>query len=469
MSVDASVGRNQLVRMLDGWGNVDGPLHSRLACGLRRLVLAGGLPAGIRLPSERILADGLGISRNTVTTAFDELRSEGILASRQGAGTYVSLAASHAGVRGDDRLAQYATATLAETLDLRSAALPGIPLVLEEFNRLDPADLARLVPSHGYLPGGLPELRDTVARYYSDLGLPTVGEQILVTSGAQQALRLVATALLEPGETVLVEEPTFRGAIEVLRSVGARLVPALPRPGQAQASKLRAMVDRYRPALILVQSTVHNPTGGVLNEASRVALARVAAETGVPVLDDAAPADALVDGPAPKPLAAFGGPVLTIGSASKAFWGGLRVGWLRADPATVRSLASVKGGEDLGTSLLAQLLTIRLLPRIEEARAARRIELARARSRVLETLANLLPDWTPTRPDGGASVWLQLPTACATSFAQRCEREGVLVLPGPMFSAVDRLDDFLRLAFARPLEEVLSGIQRIAVLWRDHH
>lgn len=454
--------------MLDGWGNVDGPLHSRLACGLRRLVIGGSLPAGIRLPSERILADGLGISRNTVTTAFDELRSEGVLASRQGSGTYVSLAGGHAGVRGDDRLAQYASVTLAETLDLRSAALPGLPLVLEEFNRLGSTDLARLVPSHGYLPGGLPELRDAVAHYYTELGLPSAGEQILVTSGAQQALRLVATALLEPGATVLVEEPTFRGAIEVLRGVGARLVPVLPRPGRVVASELRAMVDRYRPALILVQSTVHNPTGGVLHEASRVALTRVAAECGVPVLDDAAPADALVDGPAPKPLAAFGGPVLTIGSASKAFWGGLRVGWLRADPETVRSLTSVKGGEDLGTSMLAQLLTIRLLPRIEEARAARRIALARARCRVLETLSLVLPDWVPTRPEGGASVWLRLPRACATSFAQRCERDGVLVLPGPMFSAVDQLDDHLRIAFAGPLEEVVSGIERIATLWRVH-
>ena len=110
-------------------------------------------------------------------------------------------------------------------IDLRSAALPGLPLVVDELQRTLGDDLRPLVASHGYLPMGLPLLRRRVAEYYGRLGLPTSPDQIVITSGAQQAMRMVVAAMLEPGAVVLVEEPSFRGAIEVLRSAGARLVP----------------------------------------------------------------------------------------------------------------------------------------------------------------------------------------------------------------------------------------------------
>lgn len=297
-----------------------------------------------------------------------------------------------------------------------------------------------------YLPAGLPQLRHAVAGYYTDLGLPTTYEQIMITSGAQQALRLVATALLEPGSVVLIEEPSFRGAIEVLRSAGAQLIPVPSGPQGVDVAALRAAVRTHRPAMVLVQSTVHNPAGSVLDVSGRRALG----ELGVPVLDDATLCDTLIDGPAPRPTAAYGGPVITIGSARQSFWGGLRVGWLRADPPTVASLTSVKGGEDLGTSVLAQLVTARLLPQIELARDRRREALRAARGAVADTIGRLLPEWRFHVPAGGASLWVQLPMPCATSFAQAAERGGVALLPGPTFSCADALDDFLRISYAPP-------------------
>jgi DNA-binding transcriptional MocR family regulator len=461
----AVIGRNHLARLLDGWVAGDGALHARLTDRLRQLVRSGTLPAGTRLPSERTLAEALDVSRNTVGAAFDDLRSEGVFSSRRGDGTYVSFAGRHTLVRGDDRLRSFmpAPAASSERIDLRSAALPGLDLVADEVSGLDRLDLREVIGTHGYFPAGLPELREVVADYYTDLGLPSTAEQILITSGAQQALRLAATTLLEPGATVLIEEPSFRGAIEVLRAAGAHLVGVPSGPDGVDLVQLRRAVAEHPPALVLIQSTVHNPTGSVLEPAGRRAIGSL----GVPVLDDATPADTLIDGPLPVPTAAFGGPVITIGSASKSFWGGLRVGWLRADPATVAAVAAVKGGEDLGTSVLAQVLTARLLPKIGPARAHRRAALCAARRDVLAALEELLPDWEPQLPAGGASLWVRLPAAVATGFAQRAQRAGVLVLPGPTFSCTDGLDDHLRVAFAAPPDDVIAGLHRLADAWRD--
>ena len=473
----AVIGRSQLARLLEGWVAADGALHTRLTGRLRALVWSGELPAGTRLPSERILADTLNVSRNTVGAAFDELRGEGVFASRRGDGTYVSRAGRHTLIRGDDRLRSFLTApepsgapgasgpgAPGPRIDLRSAALSGLDLVTAQIDQLSGADLHDLVGTHGYLPAGLPALRQAVAGYYADLGLPTTEDQIVITSGAQQALRLVATALLEPGAPVLIEEPSFRGAIEVLRAAGARLIPVPSGPAGVDVAALRAAARAHRPVLVVVQSTVHNPTGSVLDGSGRQALA----DLGVPVLDDATLYDTLITGPPGpplKPTAAYGGPVIMIGSASKSFWGGLRVGWLRADPATVATLTSVKGGEDLGTSVLAQLVTARLLPSVGLARERRRAALGPARDKVTATVAELLPQWHFQRPAGGASLWVRLPGPGATAFAQAADRAGVALLPGPTFSCADGLDDYLRISFAPPLPDVLAGLHRVAAAW----
>lgn len=463
----ARVGPNQLVRLLGEWAKGDGPLHEQLSGALRRLVHAGALPSGVRLPSERVLAKSLNVGRRTIEVAFDALRSEGVLKSRRGDGTYVSVAGQHAVTRGDDRLSTFVLAGRPHggSFDLRSAALPGLPFVVEEVVTLEQASLARQVQLHGYQPAGLYELRQAVAAYYDALGLPTTADQILITSGAQQALRLSAMCLLEPGARVLIEEPSFRGAIDVLRRLGAQLYPVPSGADGVDADALAYAIVRYRPALIVLQSTVHNPTGSVLAPNRRDAVVSLASEAGIPLIDDIAPSDTQFDGCRPRPLAAYGGPVLTLGSVSKAFWGGLRVGWVRADADMITAITLMKSSEDLGTSVLAQIVAERLLWRIEEARTNRQATLA-ARWRLLsQALNDLVPEWLPQRPRGGASVWVKLPDPCATAFAQWAARKGVLVLPGPTFSSGDGLDDHLRIAFAAPTEEVLAGVERLAAAW----
>jgi DNA-binding transcriptional MocR family regulator len=463
------MGANRLVRFLGDWSQGPGTLHFRLAEQIKHLVSTGVVASGTRLPSERSLATALDISRNTVARAFDTLRGDGVVSSRQGDGTYVSVGNRILSPRGDDRLKSFVSdeaRSVAETVDLRSAALAGLPMAASEINQLDGARMRQLIASHGYLPSGLPELRLAVANYYNDLGLPTEPEHILITSGAQQALRLAASAFVTQGSTVVIEEPSFRGAIESMKAIGARLVGVPSGIDGIDVDMLGRIVARENPALIIVQSTVHNPTGSVMDTFRRNRVASIASRYSVPIMDDATLADTIIDGERrPLPLAAGGDHIVTVGSMSKSFWGGLRVGWVRAHPEMIERLASVKGGEDLGTSLLAQLLASQLLPQIERARDERHATLSESRRLVMEALADLTPDWRPQMPTGGASLWVALPTTCATAFAQRAERAGVLILPGPTFSNNDGLDDHIRIAYAGPASETHRGLELLAATW----
>ncbi len=176
--------------------------------------------------------------------------------------------------------------------------------------------------------------------------------------------------------------------------------------------------------------------------------------------------DALIDGSLPRPVAAYGGNVLTIGSASKAFWGGLRVGWIRAEPNTIAHFTAVKSAEDLGTSIPPQVVTARLLYQVNEARTYRRTTLGIARQLMLGILAERLPDWRPLVPAGGASMWIALPSGhSATTLADRAGRAGIDVLPGTTFSSENALDGWLRVAFAAPADVLVTAIDRLTNVW----
>src|SRR5688572_1348512 len=247
----------RFARVLDRWSDGPGPVSTRLLVAIREHIRSGQLPAGARLPSERQVAAALGVARTTVTHAFDTLRTEGLLVSRTGVGTFVSAAGRHATARGDDRLGSFAHEHIEARIDLRSAALPAIPLVGEMLAKVSADDFTEILTTHGYVPAGLPVLRLSIADYYRRLGLATEPAQILVTSGAQQAIRLIAQAVVEPGDAVLLEEPTYRGAIEVMRAAGARLIGV---PSGAEGVDVEALVDaarRHQARLVRLQSICH--------------------------------------------------------------------------------------------------------------------------------------------------------------------------------------------------------------------
>ncbi|WP_411146224.1 PLP-dependent aminotransferase family protein [Streptomyces sp. x-80] len=441
----------RLSRLLTGWskGGTEA-LPRLLADALRELAQRGDVAPGTVLPSQRALAAAIGVSRSTVTAAYGLLEAEGWLESRQGSGSRLRGSGAVGEPATEGRLASFGTRD--GGIDLSSGALDGLPAVAAAVGALSARDLTAALAGDGYFPYGLPELRAGIARYHRSAGLPTSPEQILVTAGSQQAVWLITQGLVEPGDTVVVEDPTYRGALEALRARGARLVPlpADAAPGEGPAALAR-LAGHVRPRLVYLQPSVHNPTGRGMGEHTRRAWAAALAEHGLYTVEDNAYAElSLRDDTAPVSLAAQLPPAATatVGTLSKLFWGGLRLGWIRASTTVIRRLADIKKSVDLSCPVVDQMLAAQLLRQLPEARARRRAQL---RERLAETerlLADRAPRWRWERPAGGSALWVEIPGADAEATAQLARRAGVLIVPGPAFSAVDGFRHHLRLPFA---------------------
>jgi len=476
------------VPLLGPWRTASGPLYRRLAAATAEAAASGRLPAGSLLPAERALAAALAVSRTTVVGAYDLLREEGWVESRRGSGTRVRAAAARA--LGDPGAAATAGAVGGELtrpvrrmdffrglveasgsrIDFLGAHLPAAePFVAEEWTAAA-ADLAAQLGHHGYLGLGLPVLRAAIAAHLTAAGLPTAEEQVLVTSGAQQAIGLVAALYLRPGDAVALEDPNYPGALDIFNHARARLVPIPVTAEGAHVERLQEAVVRESPRLIYLVPSFHNPTGALMPEAHRRRVARLAADTGTPVLEDLTLADLDLDAPPPPPIAAAvpGAPVVTVGSLSKLVWAGLRIGWVRAEAPVVARLARFKVLSDLGSSLPSQVLAARLLRRAAAIREVRRHE-ARERRRALEqALAAALPDWTWSRPAGGLCLWVRLPRGNAEELARHALRHGVAIVPGPTCSPRDAWENYLRLPFVLAHGEMGEGIARLARAWEDY-
>jgi DNA-binding transcriptional MocR family regulator len=236
------------------------------------------------------------------------------------------------------------------------------------------------------------------------------------------------------------------------------------------AEVLRDVVERASPRLVYLVPTFHNPTGSLAPEATRRAIARIAEESGVPIVEDDTLADLTLGPEPPPPIAAFSreGPVVTVGSLSKVLWGGLRIGWVRAPEPILARLTRLKILTDLGSSILSQLAAVELLARIEAIRRARRREVRAKYGRMARLLKSLLPSWSWTPPAGGLTLWVKLPHGDATGFAQVALRHGVAVVPGPIASPDSSGTDRLRLPFVHEADTMAEGMQRLARAWRAY-
>jgi DNA-binding transcriptional MocR family regulator len=465
----------------------DGPLYRQLADALRRAVDRGEIALGTVLPPERSLARELAVSRATVVAAYDRLKADGWLESRQGSGTWVRgpeadetttdavatgrIFLSAGGQEQRSGPGEHPEDAPADVVDLSVAAVCGSPVVTETLASLTVDDIAPLTAHHGYLPQGYRPLRDAVAARFTTDGLPTGGEQMVVTTGAHQGISLVARQLLRPGDTVLVESPTFPGALDVFRRFGARPVPVPIDEHGVRVDQLEDLIVRSDPRLLYLAPHFHNPTGTVLPADRRATIAELSASRRLPVLEDLAMADvALEDVDLPPAIAAFDtdAPIYTLGSTAKLYWAGLRVGWVRSPrEATSRTLA-VKTVADLGSPLVSQLLAVRLLERREEVQAERRAELRPRRDHLAGLLRSQLPEWSFRVPAGGLSLWCTLPRGNAEEFAELAGRHGVVVVPGPALSVDEGNRRSLRIVFAGPEADLDEGVRRLTQAWTGY-
>jgi DNA-binding transcriptional MocR family regulator len=467
----------ELVSRLGDWSAGAGPLYARLAAAVRALVEAGEVAGGTRLPPERPLAEALGVSRTTVVLAYRELREQGLASSRQGSGTWVPRRPDlprrpdpHERSRSFlvEAVTRAASEEAPDTIGLMGACLPGPCVPLAEEWRAAEGDVAELTSGTGYSPQGWPALRRAIAAGYEARGLATSAGEILVTNGAQQAIDLVARLLVARGDSVVVEDPTYLGAIDAFALAGARLV-SIPVGGEgAELTALRAAAQSPSALVYLVPS-FHNPTGTVMPDAARRAVAELAEGRGLALVEDESLADlGFGETPPPQPIASFAkrASVLTIGSMSKLYWGGLRVGWVRGPRPLVSRLTRLKVAADLGGSLVAQALAVRLLARRDEVLRTRRRE-SRARFECLaRQLRERLPEWSWQEPLGGLTLWVRLPAPLSEDLARVAAQHGVAIVPGPVHSPARQFADRLRLPYVLDEATLTDAVARLARAWK---
>jgi DNA-binding transcriptional MocR family regulator len=492
----ADVSAAMLADMLGLWSDGADPLNEQLAAALTRAVTRGLLPPGARLPAERELAGQLGLSRTTIVSAYDRLRQSGLVRSRQGSGTRV--AARRPGLaqpydvtwsptprplaggprspldpseRDDPRTSIRPAAGLVvpvvdDAVKLTIGALPASIQVRDAIDLAVREDLEPILADTGYDPYGLPSLRAAIAAHLRRLGVSTEPDQVLVTSGAQQALHLIAAQLGGPDAAVAIENPTYIGAIDAFRASGTPLLPIPVDADGGMVDVLPLLAASGRMRLAYVIPTFHNPTGATMPEGRRRTLARLADELSITVVEDLTPDFDFGLG-SPPPIGAFGRAdrVITIGSLSKLAWGGLRIGWIRAPRADIERLVAGKIVADHSTSLITQAIGTRVFERLDEIAAETR-RTARARRDLIAThLHAKIPEWTFETPDGGLSLWVRIADADAVAFTRLALSYGVIVRPGPVASPDGGFRDHIRVAFGGPPDELVEAVDRLAAAW----
>lgn len=465
--MSTSLSPQRLARLL---GDFDrSPAYRGLRDALVELIGDGRIPIGTRLPSERSVANVLDVSRTTVTRAYSDLVECGFATARQGSGTFATVPRERR--RAHDRaLRPFDTAQQGRgTIDLNVAASAATPGVAAGYERALAA-LPAYLGTDGYLPSGLPELQAMVARTYDARGLPTQPEQIVITSGALSGIAVVARALSRPGDRIMVETPVYSNAIEALRLFGGRLVSSpLSDPLGAEGWDLDGVTATLRqtaPHLAYLIPDFQNPTGFLMTDPDRERYARALRATRTTaIVDETLHSTSLTGEPMPAPFAAHATDAISIGSASKSFWGGLRVGWIRAPGHLIDRIVAARVHLDLGSSLFDQLAVTELISRTDIL--PRRREILRDRRDALaEALRTHLPEWRFRLPGGGLALWVQMPGGSATRLTADLEREGVYLAPGPVFTVEGGSDTWLRIPYTKPEDQLLTAVGRMAEAWQ---
>jgi GntR family transcriptional regulator/MocR family aminotransferase len=473
------------------------PLYRQIETHLRQEILSGGLAAETRLPASRELAEELGVSRITIKNAYAELESDGLIASRQGSGTYVAPSFSPTGPgrpQAEPRWPLWQQEAVNESV-FSNAIYPPMPddqnphlapirftgvgdpryFPVKDFLKAIQAVVRRdgvAALEYGKFGSGFEPLRQTIAHVLASQGVHTHPDQVLITSGSQQALALVCQALLKPGDTILVESPTYNLALELFRSSGLKIA-GIPVDGHGmQVELLERLLQQYHPKLIYTIPNFHNPTGTCLSGTRRRALLELAQRYNVPILEDDYAGDLRYDGRAQPAIKALDplGDVIYAGTFSKMLMPGLRLGFLVADGPIFRRLLHGKWVTDLTTSTLIQrTLDEYVTVGRYQAHLRRSCRINRARR---DTMLSAMRKHLPREvkydiPQGGLYIWLRLPEGLsALELLPLALKAGVEFTPGSWFFPVPAEGEgYLRLNFAtQPPEQIEEGIRRLGTV-----
>lgn len=425
---------------------------------LRERIAGRSLMPGARVPSIRAMTETLGVSKSTVVEAYDRLVAEGTIVARRGSGFFVSghappLALADLGPRLDRQvdplwLTRQSLETGQKALKPGCGWLPaswlpedGVRRALRAVARDPHAALADYAT-----PPGLPALRQQLAWRLAQHGVDAPPEQIILTDGGTHALDLVCRFLLEPGDTVLIDDPCYFNFQALLRAHRARIVSVPYTPSGPDLAAFERVLVEHRPRLYVTNSAIHNPTGATLAPAVAHRLLKLAGEHKLLIVEDDIFAD-FEDEAAPR-LAAFDGlaRVVSIGSFSKTLSAAVRCGFIAARADWVEPLIDLKLATSFGNGQLAASVVHRLLV---DGTYRRHLEGMRAKlaDSMGETIRRLtqagLDIWT--RPRAGMFVWARLPGGLdGAEIARHALVDNVVLAPGNVFSASHSAAGFLR-------------------------
>jgi 2-aminoadipate transaminase len=466
------------------------PYYLQLKEQLRDLIVNGVLKPGAKLPPTRQLAAELALNRNTVLTAYEELEADGLVNSHVGQGTFVAdpteyLAQAQPGVRRrfnwpnhfSQLFDEYSLFSLVQLYRISTArggisfsgAFPPeefypLPLLQRCFRAVlqeEPREVFNYGPVEGY-----PPLREQIARQMKAIGIETGPEDVFITNGSQQALSIAAKVLIEPGDPVITEEPTYTGALSVFKTLRARLLGVPMEPDGLDVRHLEDLLKKYNPKLIYTIPNFHNPTGITASTEKRRRLMQLAEAYRVPVLEDDVCGGLRFEGEDVPPVKAWDrtGQVIYLSSLSKKVMPGFRVGWAVIHEALRSRFIALKEMEDLATGTLSQALVQKFI-----ARGYLKTHLRRIRGRYRERRDAMLrslkrhfpPEVEVIKPQGGLFLWVSFPAGTdLTPAFEAAQAAGVMFSLGSLFHHSARGRNAMRLAFAtHPPEQIEEGIR----------
>ncbi len=457
------------------------PIYRQIYEDLRESILTGTLPEATRLPPERVLAERLGVNRSTVVHAYQELVTAGLIEQRVGSGSRVARSIGQPPRSSDvpwwvtlppwrvgsfpQVLGELAATFRGERISFVQGVPPVEPSPLEglaqSFARVanDPDYVLSYGDSEGHAP-----LREAIAARMRGRGCKVDARNVLVLTGSTQGITLVAQSLAEPGDEIIVEQPTYPGALQIFQIAGLRAIPVAVDDGGMRVDHVDAILRTRQPRFIYTMPSLHNPTGVTMNPDRRERLITLAQRARVPIVEDD-PYGELARAPAPPLVSLSANYVIYLSTFSKTIAPSLRLGWLTAPRTIYERLLLRKQSYDMASSLYVQAGVCDYLARDYDVHVdLLRDELVKRRTLALDAIARAWPKRMRVAQNaGGFYVWATAPRDMrARALLEACERGGATFLFGEAFYAESGGDHNFRLAITPVSREALiEGIGRI--------
>lgn len=464
------------------------PLFAQLHEQVIDRIASGDLSPGMRLPPVRSLAQTLGINQMTVARAYKDLAESGFVEGRGGGGTYVRALTGVASRRPRTPKEQIENRPLLSERLFDLSHAPGViaftanfPVIekacIDEFRACLDTVMSENVAScfHYDPPAGRPRLRQQIAEYLRGHSIAAPAEDVVVTSGAQQAIDLVIRSLVPPGASVIIERPVYYGVINALRAAQARILEVPLEQDGMDISALERHLVRQRPRLIYTNPTFQNPSGITTSEEKRRAILGLARKYGVAILEDDHNSELRFAGrpvPSMRALAEPEDLVFYARSFGKVFLPGVRLGYVVTPSQARRALLAIKAHSDLHTNALMQEATALFFERGGYRHPFERMRkrYGAIQQKLIRSLSEGMPaDTLIGEPEGGLSLWLNLPEGTEVSeLYYRAVRRGVAFISGEVFYASHANPRTLRVSFGSITDEVLAeGISRLCSVATD--